>query len=388
MATNTAPASKKWWFERNSVLSMIILLFIVTVSADFTLGLFLNHVIANQFRIRHSYYHHGLLPNKKAIATWGPIAYPFYTNSLGMRDIACYHIPPVTNRKRILLLGDSHTEAVGVYAEDSFYGILKKEGARYGIDVLNGAVVSYSPRIHLLKARYLLEQKHLKLDEIWVFIDLSDLQNEIAYETFTPDKENLLKKTGNAVSRFLRSHSLIVNRMARIIDNHNYSRFAETVTAFDHYRETKYRNNTIELYKEFFKDFSDKDLIRNPEFHGVGKWYYDSAFINLADKGLNLGMENIRELNDLCRQRNIRLKLSVHPWQIQVMKHDTCDYYVRRWSDFCRDQHIDFINLFPVFINEENPELVTKKYFISNDNHWSESGHEKVGRFLIQYLKP
>jgi len=385
---DSSASSKKWWFERNPFLTLLIFLFFIITLTDFLLGVFLIPSDNTPFRSLHPYYHHGLLPGKKAMATWGPIVYPFYTNSLGMRDTGMVDVPLTTRHKRILLLGDSHTEAVGVYAEESFYGILKKAGKPKGIEVLNGAVVSYSPKIHYLKAKYYLEKRKLDVDEIWVFIDLSDLQNEIAYETFVPRNENIFNKARDKFFRFFKNNSFVVNRIEIIRDSRNYARFTAVMSDFDQQRGREFRNNTIELYRVFFRDFNDKELLQNPEFHGVGQWYYDSSLIQLADKGLNLGMENIRRLDSLCRQKKINLTLCVHPWQIQVMKQDTSDYYVRRWADFCKSQNIAFINLFPVFINGENPEAALKKYYIPNDNHWSEQGHAKVARHLQKYMVP
>ena len=385
---DSSASSKKWWFERNPFLTLLIFLFFIITLTDFLLGVFLIPSDNTPFRSLHPYYHHGLLPGKKAMATWGPIVYPFYTNSLGMRDTGMVDVPLTTRHKRILLLGDSHTEAVGVYAEDSFYGILKKAGKPKGIEVLNGAVVSYSSKIHYLKAKYYLEERKLDVDEIWVFIDLSDLQNEIAYETFVPRNENIFNKARDKFFRFLKTNSFVVNRIEIMRDSRNYARFTAVMSEFDQQRGREFRNNTIELYRVFFRDFNDKELLQNPEFHGVGQWYYDSSLIQLADKGLNLGMENIRRLDSLCRQKKINLTLCVHPWQIQVMKQDTSDYYVRRWADFCKSQNIAFINLFPVFINGENPEAAIKKYYIPNDNHWSEQGHAKVARHLQKYMVP
>lgn len=385
---NSSASSNKWWFERNPTLTLIIIVIAVFIGSDLLLGILLIPPDNARFRSSHPYYHHGLLPDKKAIATWGPVAYAFYTNSLGMRDTGRIRVPLTTRQKRILLMGDSHTEAVGVYAEDSFYGLLKRAGGQRGIEILNGAVVSYSPKIHYLKAKYLLEKIGLETDEIWVFLDLSDLQNEIAYEAFVPRTVRPYTEFKNKLFRFLTTRSFTINRIKKIVDTKKYDRFASAVSEFDQHRGKKYRNNTIELYRDFFRDFKDTEMLRNPEFHGVGQWYYDSSFIQLADKGLDLGMKNILLLDGLCRQRNIRLTLCVHPWQVQVMKQDTSDYYVRRWADFCKSQNIAFINLFPVFINGENPEAAIKKYYIPNDNHWSEQGHAKVARYLQKYMVP
>jgi hypothetical protein len=106
----------------------------------------------------------------------------------------------------------------------------------------------------------------------------------------------------------------------------------------------------------------------------------------LADEGLQLGFQNIKNLNQICIDKNIRLRLSVHPWQSQVLKGDTTDYYVESWRNFCRSENIDFINLYPAFITEENPLWIAKTCYIEGDNHWNETGHERVAKFFEKYI--
>jgi|BarGraIncu01121A_1022015.scaffolds.fasta_scaffold11438_2 hypothetical protein len=377
----------KSWFERNPRFTLFIIIVVFFIILDFALGLIFIPYNYNNFRTLDPVYHHGLRPNQDALAAWGSLVYPFHTNSLGFRDSSTYKVPFQCNEKRILVLGDSHTEAVGISYEDSFFGILQKKAMQKKISMLNASAVSYSPKIYFLKTKYLLEEKKLKTDEIWVFIDLSDLQNELAYEPFITSRYSIFKEIINThIPRFLKNHSLTWNTISRITDAGKVKELSKAVGAFNKQGETEGVNNTVELYSVFFKDFNDKELLSNPGFHVVGEWYYSPAFRQLADKGLSLGMENITRLNQLCQTNHIKLKLSVHPWQIQVMKQDTMDYYVQRWRDYCKAQNIDFINLFPIFINEENPEIAISKYYIPNDNHWSEAGHARVAAYLEKYL--
>ena len=364
---------------------LFILFFILIV--DFVFGWLFIPRSFSFFRTLHPVYHHGLIPNQKGLAAWGPLVYPFSTNSLGFRDASCREIKLKPDRKRILILGDSHTEAVGINFEDSFFGRLSTIAQRKNIDLLNGAVVSYSPKIHYLKAKYLLEEAHLSFHELWVFLDLSDLQNELAYEAFTPVKETGWWKFSNRFNKFMAAHSFLYSTISSRIDKKRIRDFSDAMKPFNEKSRSYKPDNIIELYATFFKDFNDKELIRSPAFHGVGEWYYDSTTIRLAEKGIALGIQNMKLLAILCKQNNIKLKISVHPWQVQVSKQDTLDYYVKKWKDFCAMEGIDFISLYPVFINGENPAIANKKYYIPNDNHWTEVGHEKVARYLEQYLQ-
>jgi len=340
----------------------------------------------NSFRIRHPYYHHGLKSNQSAMAAWGGLVYPVFTNSMGFRDSAVYRVKRVPDRKRILIMGDSHTEAVGIDYKYSFCGRLQQIAAKRNIEILNAAVVSYSPKIYYLKADYLLNSKGLKTDEIWVFVDISDLQNEIAYEPFVPRKEGLLYPVSVWLNSFFKKHSYTFYAIRSARESKKINAFVSRMEEFNPRAYASLQKNTVELYLDFFRDFHDDDMLRSPEFHGVGEWYYDTLTVKLADRGLELGQKNIAALAALCREKDITLRLGVHPWQTQVMKQDTMDYYVRSWKAFCDREGIDFINLFPVFINGENPFTVTESYYIPNDNHWNEAGHERVAARLEALL--
>lgn len=163
------------------VIAIILLIFLII---DILLGIIFINNSTRTFRSNHSFYHHGLVPNQKAVAQWNNIRYPFYTNSLGFRDSIVQEIPLVSHKKRILFMGDSHTEGVGMSFEDTFTGQLLNKIDTSEVEILNAAAVSYSPRIHYLKTKFLLEDMGLKFDELFVFIDISDIQNEIVYEDF------------------------------------------------------------------------------------------------------------------------------------------------------------------------------------------------------------
>ena len=375
--------------KRFRTIGVNILIFLAGyIIIDMVLGIFRIPYDYNSFREKHPYYHHGLKPNQSAITAWGGLVYQVYTNSLGFRDTSIRKIEKVSEKKRILIMGDSHTEAVGVDYKYSFPGLLQQKLKDRNTEILNASAVSYSPKIHYQKADYLINKQGLRVDEIWVFIDISDMQNEIAYENFHPEKVGFVYHAAARLKSFLKKRSFTFYTISHRADNKRIYAFVDKMKQFDPRMVTGLHRNTVELYYDFFRDFDNDELIRSPEFHGVSEWYYDSAMIDLADKGLELGQQNIKKLNTLCRQHNIGLKLAVHPWQTQIMQQDTMDYYVSSWSAFCKKENIDFINLFPVFINGENPFTVTQKYYIPEDNHWNEEGHRLVADYLYKnYFK-
>ena len=89
--------------------------------------------------IRDPVYHHTLRPKFDGFDKWGNKDYPVVTNSLGFRDASTRDVPLVAFRKRIVFIGDSFTEGIGVPYQETFVG--KFAGAFPDLDVLNAGVL-------------------------------------------------------------------------------------------------------------------------------------------------------------------------------------------------------------------------------------------------------
>jgi hypothetical protein len=308
------------------------------------------------------------------------------TNSLGFRSQSSKQVPLKSKKRRILLMGDSHVEAVGVAFEDSFAGLLEEGLSAKQVEIFNAAAVSYSPKIHYLKAKYLIETVGFRFDELIVFIDISDMQNELVYENFYPEKFGVAFKTFYRLSSFLRKNSFVFFSIYKIIDTKQKNEFFKATKKFESFRADNVITDSEELYYTFFSDFNDKDLLSNPQFHGVGEWCYDENLRPLADKGLAAGRSNLKKLSEVCKKNKIKMTISVHPWQVQLLKGRITDYYTRSWETFAFENSIGFINLYPLFINHFNPEIVRDQFYIKQDNHWNRAGHKVVADYLIHYL--
>ena len=75
------------------------------------------------------------------------------------------------------MLGDSFTEGMDAWA-DSYVGQIAAKYPQY--DFINGGTESYAPSNYYNVARQLLD-RGLKFDDVVVFIDLSDAQDEAAF---------------------------------------------------------------------------------------------------------------------------------------------------------------------------------------------------------------
>jgi hypothetical protein len=301
-----------------------------------------------------------------------------------MVDSAVYNVSLKTDKKRLLILGDSHSEGVGVSYPSTFSGILSKNMQDH-MEVLNASCISYSQKIDYLKARFLFE-KGLKADHVFVLIDISDMQNELVYEHFEPKKKSRMQEAWYSGKMALKRYSSIFYLVTSIVDKQQTKQFFKKARFFNDQKFSGTPANTLDLYATFFSDFDDKVLLSNPQFHGVGEWYYNDRFRKLADTGIALGQSYLLKLKALCDSQHAKLTISVHPWQYQILKANDHDYFVDKWETFANAHDIGFVNLFPLFINTQNPVITTNMYFIRGDNHWNPSGHALVAGYLEKYF--
>jgi hypothetical protein len=370
---------------RKTILRILVSL-LIFAGLDLVSGIFLIPDNFNSFRTKHYYYHHGLMPGQATMAAWGALIYPMFTNNLGMVDSTTGRVDKESNNYRILILGDSHSEGVGVPYPKTFAGRLARELQPQGIEILNASAVSYSQKTEYLKARYLIEIKGLQVDEIMVLVDISDIQNELVYEKFEPEEKSAMGDLLFRAKTLLTKKSTIYYLADAIRTQKQQEVFFKNIESFNKDAGTNMNTNIWELYSSFFSDFNDEVLLSNPQFHGMGGWMEDETFRELALKGIGMGQSYVLKLKELCDEHGIGLTLSVHPWHHQITRGEVSDEYVQNWESFARDQEIPFISFYPLFITDEDPDNVIRKYYISNDNHWNEFGHERVAVYLREYF--
>lgn len=361
----TKEFNDKNFFERNPKKTIFILLFSVIIFLDWIFGLFLIPEDYNSYRCPHPYYHHGFSPNKESFSIWGDRKIPFLINSLGFKDFASRDIPLTTSKKRILFMGDSFTEGRGVTYDESFTGLINRKVDSSKIEVLNGAVSSYCPKLYYLKSKFLLEHVGLKIDELYLFIDISDIQDEILYENFEPNRIPLYRWFLYKTKIFLKTHSFIY---------------------YSIYNKFLLKKVSMEYDESIFPDLKNSyELLQTPEFgkNRVMWTLKKDTFNTWGRKGLKLAYMNIEKLYNLCNKHNINLTIVVYPWPEQIFSKDLDSIQVNFWQKFCQKYSIAYINLFPYFINQTDPQDIYNKYFINGDVHWNQEGHKLVANKLL-----
>ena len=140
------------------------------------------------YRIKSYRYHHDLAKNvrNKNNAKWGGNVYTVNTNSLGFKDRSDRQIPLKSEKKRLLFIGDSVTEGIGLNYEKTFVGLIDDD-LKEKYSILNAGVLSYSPIIYWKKVEDLINNTGLEFDELIVYLDISDIQDEASKYLLTSD---------------------------------------------------------------------------------------------------------------------------------------------------------------------------------------------------------
>ncbi len=372
----------------------IFIVFSLVVILDFVFVLILKQInfwdnFNNDvyWRIKSDIYHHDILPNTNVYENWGNLRYKLVTNSLGFRDFQNTSVKKVaSSKKRLILIGDSFTEGVGLEYKDSLAGqitnYLKKE-KKY--EVLNSGVGSYSPTNYYYKTKHFIEEGY-EFDKAIVFLDVTDSIDEIKYSY--DDKDQLvldfkkLKYKKNDFSKILENNFLSYKVLIKIRDK------------IGHFKKI-IKNSYIEdglgaskLFNKKFLDVSKEDrnlyaMIENE----MSNWTSDNNELryNLTntEEGLNRAKKNLVRLFDLLKENEVEGVLVIYPHPAQIYYEDS--FYQKLWTDFARENNINFLNTFPAFLNkDDSSKNFILNNFIQGDIHWNSNGVEKILNFLIE----
>ena len=326
-------------------------------------------------RIANPVYDHGLAAGFDGHDVWGELRHRLVTNSLGFKDASTRTIQLKSASRRVLLIGDSFAEGIGMSYEDSFAGLLQRAGQQRNdkIEFLNAGVASYSPSIYYKKIKYLLDLG-LQFDEVVVLSDTSDVTDEAnSYFCIDDDPkyrahctpgegsmqpaETAPKKGDFWVDRFVVTsririavkksiQSWLGNRRAAI--NTDHGRIGWTIPGLDVARD----------------------------YRPIG-----------VEGGIARSLQNMRALSDLLAAKKIPLTIVVYPWAQQVAQGDRDSRQVSLWREFCEGRCKAFINLYPVlFAASEADKNWYERYYILGDDHFSAEGNQLVFRELARHL--
>jgi hypothetical protein len=361
----------------------------------------LEHEAAERrYRIRSDVYDHDLAKLFDGPGWWGPLRYHVVTNSLGFKDASRRVVPLHTERRRVLLLGDSFTEGIGLDFGDSYAGLIAKELATRGVEVLNTAVTSYSPAIYYAKTRFLLEDVGLHCTEVVVFIDISDAEDEARYYDLHTDgrvtrmvdqqpgrgpdiddgvgaDDETALDTLSAIG--ITSQNIETKAPPRINDTQERvpSRLSLTVAHYSLFArawQILMRPSSPVAYPQ-----------ANPR---RGLWTVDERDYEAYGRmGLERGARHMDRLFKLLQHHRIGLTLAVYPWPDQLRYDRPDSIQVRFWRDWAQHRRVPFIDLFAPFFGERDRNATIRQNYVAGDIHFNKSGSKwMASSFLTQFI--
>lgn len=326
---------------------------------------------ARAVRIYNPVYDHGFAADFDGFDVWGEARYRLITDSLGFKDASTREVPLKSASRRILLIGDSFTEGIGQPFENTFAGLLSKEGDKRPnkVTFLDAGVASYSPTIYYAKVKYLLD-KGLQFDEVVLLSDSSDVEDE-ATSYFCIDEDPNYRKFCStpqgsvpqpAIKRdFFIDHFAVTNRVRLLVKRWLQARFGNKRQAIN----------------------DDHNRIGWTTAHPDPAKYRPLG----VEGGIARSLQNMTKLSDLLASRNIPLTIVVYPWAQQIAQNDRDSKQVRLWRDFCPGRCKAFIDLFPPFFAASDADKDWYEHlYILGDDHFSAQGNRMMFEELAKRL--
>jgi hypothetical protein len=328
---------------------------------------------ARAARVYDPIYDHGLAPKFDGYDIWGEARYRLITNSLGFKDASTRDVPLQSPARRILLIGDSFAEGIGLPFESTFAGLLEQAGQSRPdrVEFLDAGVASYSPSIYYKKIKHLLDLG-LKFDEVVLLSDSSDVEDE-ASSYFCIDDDPKYGKfcttpfgalPGPAIKRdFFIDHFVVTNRLRVTIKRWILTKLGN-------------KRHAIE---------GDHNRIgwtaANPDpakYRPLG-----------VEGGVARSLENMGKLSDLLAGRGIPLTIVVYPWAQQIAQGDRDSKQVQLWRNFCPTRCKAFIDLFPSFFAAADRDNDWYGHlYILGDDHFSAAGNRMLYEELAKQILP
>jgi hypothetical protein len=326
-------------------------------------------------RIANTAYDHGFAADFDGYDVWGELRYRLITDSLGFKDASVRNVPLKSVSRRVLLIGDSFAEGIGMSFEDSFAGQLYRAGQERSekIEFLNAGVASYFPSIYYRKIKYLLESG-LRFDEVVLFSDTSDVTDE-ATSYFCIDEDPKYRAHCSSAEGAAQPEAAPPKKTDFFID-----RFVVT--------------NRVRIYlKRSIQSFlGNRRRSINTDHARIG-WTIPGLDVASDYKplgvegGIARSLQNMRALADLLAARNIPLTIVVYPWAQQLAQGDRDSRQVSLWREFCQGRCKAFINLYPVFFAATEADKDWYEHlFILGDDHFSAEGNRFMFREMARHL--
>lgn len=263
-------------------------------------------------------------------------------------------------------MGDSFAEGVGVPWPETLAGRLEAALAPQGVELLNGAVASYCPSLILARLGELYEKESLRADLVVVFIDISDVEDELNYEA---------RPQGGFASR----------ETSRFADPRYWTWDKKVCDWLEDKVEKNFTllgalsRNLRQTWRKAGSPGGNPELKRAtwPEYHGPAT--------ELVSEGLDKARKSMDGILDLTRKHQTDLLVIIYPWLEQIDAGKLPSRAEAFWERWCRRHQVPLLNFFPE--NVPLGKTYEKNFCLPGDGHWNAAGHARVVERLLPAIQ-
>jgi hypothetical protein len=323
-------------------------------------------------RVAHPEYDHGIRPNAAGRESYGSQSANYFSNSLGLRDEEIREVPLQSNLPRFLFMGDSMTEAGPVPWEKTFVGRLQERWQGQA-DVLNGAVVDFGPSLILPKLRTLMEREQLQTDYVVVVLNPSIIRTAYTYvegengrvqhRRYGPyqDRADFLGRT---------------EKVEAWLENGVERRFVLLGALVRNLRLTWRKWHPATRAMDRLKMWVEDPFRANAEEQG------------LMQTGIRRTEASLDRILEFLKSRNSSLILVFLPWPKMILNPANGNQIAEDLDVWAKKRRVLFLDLSAEMRQQGNLPEVVGKYFLRNDNHFTEEGHAWVADMLAEKISP
>jgi hypothetical protein len=272
-------------------------------------------------------------------------------NSMGLRD-RDYSLEKPQGTHRILVLGDSITEALQVQDEQVYTEILEAslnaKSSATNYEVINAAISGFGTGDMLA----MLVDTGLRLEPDEVFLQMSlvnDVSENLYCRWYRVDQGEVVRKQVQPAS----SGARILEALARHSHLAQLFRHATRVV----FGETSQRNQDIAQHKQRYHSLIYRNEGTEEDFQA--DWEVTFAFL--------------REIDRILGERGIPFWVVVRGLEPDILGERDNRYPRSILFDFFEREGIDYLDLTPVFAERSGGDMV--KYRFRIDTHWNPQGH-------------
>ena len=324
--------------------------------------------------------------NVRTFDRWGGMhIYEIVTNSLGFRDGRNREVAKKPEKGRIMFVGDSYTEGIGVNWPETFTGRLEVLFNEIGVDTLNAGMRGMAPTYYYLKTYDVAVSSGIHIDDIVVFIDISDAMNEayISGEKASTRFDRI--ETPNPIEKKSEEKSFLNDPFLYIIDNSQIFIFGKMIYDYGILLR-KYIKNYFRS-DDYYRQKTDLVIARVTQYE-MSKWtFQDAAYEKFGRRGTELNAESMEKLLDLARRQGIRMTIAIYPWPDQILSDRSGGHQARFWKQWAARHGVDLIDMYPAFTGERDPVDTIHSLFIPYDTHWNAAGHRVVARSVCSHFQ-